>query len=83
MEETPFGEIPWVVTLNEDGTAVVAQPENESMGNPTWTAVWTDNGDGTFTTGECEGTGPQIATFWKDNAITWIDNGDGTVTPVE
>lgn len=83
MEETPFGEIPWVVTLNEDGTAIVAQPENESMGNPTWTAIWTDNGDGTFTTGECEGTGPQIATFWKDNAITWIDNGDGTVTPVE
>ena len=82
-EETPFGEIPWVVTLNEDGTAIVAQPENESMGNPTWTAVWTDNGDGTFTTGECEGTGPQIASFWKDNAITWIDNGDGTVTPVE
>ena len=82
-EETPFGEIPWVVTLNEDGTAIVAQPENESMGNPTWTAVWTDNGDGTFTTGECEGTGPQIASFWKDNAITWTDNGDGTVTPVE
>ena len=82
-EETPFGEIPWVVTLNEDGTAIVAQPENESMGNPTWTAVWTDNGDGTFTTGECEGTGPQIASFWKNNAITWTDNGDGTVTPVE
>lgn len=83
VEETPFGGIQWTVTLNEDGTAIVCQPDNESMGNPTWTAVWTDNGDGTFTTGECEGTGPQIATFWKDNAITWIDNGDGTVTPVE
>ena len=83
MEPTPFGEIGWTVTLNEDGTAVVAQPENEGMGNPTWTAVWTDNGDGTFTTAECVGDGPQIASFWKDNSITWIDNGDGTVTPVE
>ena len=83
METTPFGEMKWVVTLNEDGTAVVAQPENAEMGNPTWTAVWTDNGDGTFTTAECVGEGPQIASFWKDNAITWIDNGDGTVTAVE
>ena len=82
METTPFGEMKWVVTLNEDGTAVVAQPENESMGNPTWTAVWTDNGDGTFITAECQGEGPQIASFWSNNSITWTDNGDGTVTPV-
>ena len=82
MEATPFGEFKWTVTLNEDGTAIVAQPENESMGCPTWTAVWTDNGDGTFTTAECVGEGPQIASFWNNNAITWIDNGDGTVTPV-
>lgn len=82
METTPFGEMKWVVTLNEDGTAVVAQPENAGMGNPSWTAVWTDNGDGTFITAECVGDGPQIAGFWKDNSITWINNGDGTVTPV-
>ena len=82
METTPFGEFKWTVTLNEDGTAVVAQPENEQMGNPSWTAVWTDNGDGTFTTSECTGEGPMIAEFWNNNAITWINNGDGTVTPV-
>ena len=82
MEATPFDEIKWTVTLNEDGTAIVAQPENEGMGNPTWTAVWTDNGDGTYTTAECVGDGPQIAGFWKNNSITWINNGDGTVTPV-
>lgn len=82
MENTPFGEFKWTVTLNEDGTAVVAQPENESMGNPSWTAVWTDNGDGTFITAECTGEGPMIADFWNNNSITWIDNGDGTVTPV-
>ena len=82
METTPFGEMKWTVTLNEDGTAIVAQPENEQMGCPTWTAVWTDNGDGTFTTAECQGEGPQIASFWNNNSITWIDNGDGTVTPV-
>ena len=82
METTPYGEMKWVVTLNEDGTAIVAQPENAGMGNPTWTAVWTDNGDGTFTTAECVGDGPQIASFWNNNSITWINNGDGTVTPV-
>lgn len=82
MEATPYGEFKWTVTLNEDGTAVVSQPENESMGNPTWTAVWTDNGDGTFTTAECVGDGPQIASFWSNNSITWTNNGDGTVTPV-
>ena len=82
METTPFGEMKWVVTLNEDGTAIVAQPENAGMGNPTWTAKWTDNGDGTFITAECVGEGPQIASFWSNNSITWTNNGDGTVTPV-
>ena len=82
LEATPFGEFLWVVTLNADGTAVVAQPENEQMGNPSWSAVWTDNGDGTFTTAECTGEGPMIAAFWNNNAITWIVGGDGTVTPV-
>ncbi len=83
MEPTPFGEILWTVTINEDGTAIVAQPENEGMGNPTWTATVVNNADGSFTTADCVGDGPQIAGFWKDNGITWTNNGDGTVTPVE
>lgn len=83
MEPTPFGEILWTVTINEDGSAVVAQPENEGMGNPTWTATVVNNPDGTFTTADCVGDGPQIAGFWKNNGITWTNNGDGTVTPVE
>ncbi len=83
LENTPFGEIKWTVTLNEDGSAVVCQPENEGMGNPTWTATVVNNADGTFTTADCVGDGPQIAAFWKDNGITWVNNGDGTVTPVE
>ena len=83
MEPTPFGDILWTVTINEDGTAIVSQPENEGMGNPTWTATVINNPDGTFTTADCVGDGPQIAAFWKDNGITWINNGDGTVTPVE
>lgn len=82
-ETIPTGEvIKWVVTLNEDGTALVAQPENAGMGNPSWTAVWTDNGDGTFTTAECTGDGPMLAGFWNNNSITWTNNGDGTATPV-
>jgi len=83
MEPTPFGEIKWTVTINEDGTAIVAQPENEGMGNPTWTATVVNNADGSFTTADCVGDGPQIAGFWKNNGITWTNNGDGTVTPVE
>lgn len=83
MEPTPFGEFLWTVTLNEDGSFVLAQPENESMGNPSWTGTgWTDNGNGTFTTPNAEGDGPMIADFWDNGSITWIDNGDGTVTPV-
>ena len=82
-ETTPFGEIGWTVTINEDGTAAIDQPENEQMGNPHWDAKWKDNGDGTFTTYDCEGEAPQLAAFWHDNAITWMVNGDGTVTAVE
>ena len=82
-EETPFGEIGWTVTLNEDGSFVISQPDNVDMGVPTWTGTqWVDNGDGTFTTPDCEGDGPQIASFWKNNGITWKDNGDGTVTAI-
>ena len=83
METTPFGEIPWSVTLNADGTFEIKQ-DNEQMGNPTWTGEqWVDNGDGTFTTPDCVGDGPQIATFWRNNSITFTVNGDGTITPVE
>lgn len=82
-ETIPTGEeIVWTVTLNEDGSFVISQA-NEGMGNPTWTGkAWVDNGNGTFTTPDCEGSGPQIADFWDNNGITWTDNGDGTVTPV-
>jgi len=83
METTPFGEMKWVVTLNEDGTAVVAQPENAEMGTPTWTAVWTDNGDGTFTTAECQGEGVQIAAFWENNSILWLALNDGHAVPLK
>ena len=83
METTPFGEVKWVVTLNEDGTAVVAQPENESMGNPTWTAVWTDNGDGTVVTSECTGDFTQIADFWEDNSIAWTVLNEGMIVPTK
>ena len=84
-ETTPFGEIAWTITLNEDGTFLLAQPDNATMGNPTWTGdQWIDNGDGTFTTVAAQGEGAKIAAFWQeDGSITWTDNGDGTVTPVE
>ena len=82
MESTPFGEMLWTVTLNEDGTYVMGQPENKEMGSPMWTGNWVDNGDGTVLCGNAQGEGPQIASFWKNNGITWTINGDGTVTPV-
>ena len=84
METTPFGEMKWVITLNEDGSFVFGQPENDAMGCPSWTGTqWVDNGDGTFTTPDAQGDGPQIAAFWKNNGITWTYNGDGTVTAIE
>lgn len=84
METTPFGEMKWVITLNEDGSFEFGQPENDAMGCPSWTGTqWVDNGDGTFTTPDAQGDGPQIAAFWKDNGITWKYNGDGTVTAIE
>jgi hypothetical protein len=84
-ETTPFGEIGWIITLNEDGSFLIEQPENEGLGNPSWTGTeWIDHGDGTFTTVAAQGEGPQIASFWQqDGSITWKDNGDGTLTPVE
>ena len=84
MEATPFGEFKWVITLNEDGSFVVGQPENEGMGCPEWTGTeWVDHADGTFTTVAAQGEGTKIADFWqKDGSITWTNNGDGTVTPV-
>ena len=39
LEATPFGEIKWVVTLREDGSFLIEQPENKSMGNPSWTGT--------------------------------------------
>lgn len=83
LESTPFGEMPWTVTLNEDGTAVLAQPENAQMGNPTWNAKWTDNGDGTVLTSECEGDGPQIAGFWENNSILWQVLNENQIVPVK
>lgn len=81
-ETTPFGEIPWTVTLNEDGTFEIVQA-NPAMGDPTWTGEqWIDNGDGTVTTPDCVGDGPQIASFWKGNSITFTIS-DGAITPVE
>lgn len=83
MEATPFGEMLWVVTINDDGSFVFGQPENESMGNPEWTGTgWTDNGDGTFTTPDAQGEGPKIADFWKGSSITWKVTGPDTVDAV-
>ena len=79
-EATPFGEIPWTITLNEDGTAVVLM-ENPDMGNPTWTGTWVDNGDGTATT-DTDGDSDRIAPFWNGTKITWELSSDGTANAV-
>ena len=51
-ETTPFGfVVTWTVTLNEDGTYEIFSA-NPDQGDSTFTGdSWTDNGDGTFTTG--------------------------------
>ena len=66
-----FGINPWIVTLNEDGTAVVAE-ENPFLGLKEHATDWTDNGDGTFSTGAWEDPdGPKSDFFGEDGSADW------------
>lgn len=84
-ELTPFDfYVYWTVTLNEDGTYSIFE-ENSAMGNSTYTGTeWTDNGDGTLTTGPMEGDArPMAGWFDADGVGTWGYIGDGMLVGIE
>ena len=80
-EVTPFGfTVYWTVTLNEDGTYEIYEG-NDQIGDKTYTGEsWTDNGDGTFTTGPMnEDYRPLAGWFDADGTGHWGNVGDGVV----
>ncbi len=84
-EVTPYGfTVNWTVTLHEDGAYEVLE-ENPAMGDSTYTGdEWTDNGDGTFTTGPMnEDARPMAGWFDADGTGHWGNLGDGTVIGIE
>lgn len=78
-----MGIVPWVVELKEDGTCTITE-KNEHIGDQVHTCTWTDNGDGTFTTGAWDGgaDGPKSDFFGEDGSATWRTVGSDRCEPV-
>lgn len=84
-ELTPFDfYVYWTITLNDDGTYSILE-ENPAMGNSTYTGTaWTDNGDGTLTTGAMEGDArPMAGWFDADGVGSWGNLGGGMLVGLE
>lgn len=78
-----MGITPWTLELKEDGTCSITE-KNEHIGDQVHTCTWTDNGDGTFTTGAWDGgaDGPKSDFFGEDGSATWRTAGSGLCEPV-
>ena len=78
-----MGVTPWIVELKEDGTCTITE-KNEHIGDQVHTCAWTDNGDGTFTTGAWDGgaDGPKSDFFGEDGSATWRTAGPDLCEPV-
>lgn len=78
-----MGVIPWTVEIREDGTCTITE-KNDHIGDQIHECTWTDNGDGTFTTGAWEGgaNGPKSDFFAEDGSCTWRTTGPDTCEPV-
>lgn len=84
-ELTPFDfYVYWTITLNDDGTYSILE-ENPAMGNSTYTGTaWTDNGDGTLTTGAMDGDArPMAGWFDADGVGSWGNLGGGMLVGLE
>lgn len=76
--------VEWSLTLNEDGTYVLDEVHGLSGNLTTHTGqTWTDNGDGTLTTGAWDVDENKSEFFKPNGECTWIVNDDGTVTPAD
>lgn len=83
-EVTPYGfTVNWTVTLNDDGTYEILEG-NPMMGDTTYTGdEWTDNGDGTFTTGPMNvDSRPLAGWFDADGTGHWGNLGGGVVVGI-
>ncbi len=78
-----FGVIPWTIALNEDGTATVTEA-NSFIGDQVHNCEsWSDNGDGTFTTGAWDEVGGPMSEFFaEDGSATWTVTGEWLCEPV-
>lgn len=84
-ELTPFDfYVYWTITLNDDGSYSLYE-ENSAMGNSTYTGTaWTDNGDGTLTTGAMDGDArPMAGWFDADGVGSWGNLGGGMLVGLE
>lgn len=76
-------QVNWTITLNEDGTFVLEEVHGLSGNLTTHTGqTWTDNGDGTFTTGAWDADENKSEFFKPNGECTWKLNEDGTCEPV-
>ena len=78
-----MGIIPWVVVINEDGTATVTE-HNPHMGEKHHVCSgWTENDDGSFTTGAWDNAdGPKSDFFAEDGTCSWRITSPSTCEPV-
>ena len=76
--------VEWSLTLNEDGTYTLDEVHGLSGNLTTHTGqTWTDNGDGTLTTGAWDVDENKSEFFKPNGECTWILNDDGTMTPAD
>lgn len=78
-----MGIMPWTIELGEDGSCVLTE-HNSYIGDQVKVCDgWTDNGDGTFTSGAWESVdGPAPDFIDEVGRITWEIVGDGICQPV-
>lgn len=74
--------VEWTVILNDDGTFALEEVHGLSGNLTTHTGKsWTDNGDGTFTTGAWDADENKSEFFEADGTCTWVLGESGTCTP--
>ena len=76
--------VEWTLILNEDGTYTLEEVHGLSGNLTTHTGqTWTDNGDGTLTTGAWDVDENKSEFFKPNGECTWVLNSDGTMTPAD
>jgi len=75
--------VTWTIYLNGNGSCNVEEYHGMSGETKTYeTEGWTDNGDGTATTGAWLTVGDKSEFFAPNGVATWVINNDGTCEPI-